>query len=119
MELSTQTVARRQPTEKPQDPRGSNGASIGTDPEAVPAPTHAKQSAESATADDEMSGDVPENVVNMRFIGSLELAESDRDFVSELLLTQLGSCGRRYRREAQKVGRKIISDMYSPPRVAA
>ena len=49
----------------------------------------------------------------------MEPVESDRDFISELLLTQLGSCGRSYRREAQEAGRKIISEMYSPPRVTA
>ena len=45
--------------------------------------------------------------------------ESDQDFISELLLNQLGSCGRSYRREAQRAGRKIVSEMYSPPRVTA
>ena len=58
--------------------------------------------------------DTSENVsedVSMGFIGSLEPDESAQDFVSELLLNQLGSCGRSYRREAQKAGRKIISEM--------
>ena len=82
MELSTHTGARRQPTEKPQDPRGSSGASLGTGPEAVSAPTHARQSAEFAAAGDEMHEGAPDNDVNMGFIGSLEPAESDRDFIS-------------------------------------
>ena len=42
---------------------------------------------------------------------------SDQDCISELLLDQLGSSGRSYTREAQRAGRKIISEMYSPPRV--
>jgi hypothetical protein len=36
-----------------------------------------------------------------------------------LLLQQLGSCGKSYRREAKAAGRRIISEMYSPPRVTA
>ncbi len=66
-----------------------------------------------------MDAGVHESYVNIGFIGSLEPVESDRDFISEMLLAQLGSCGRSYRREAQKAGRKIISEMFSPPRVTA
>ena len=95
------------------------GASTGTDPAAVSAPTYARQSAEFAAADDDMDQGVAENDVNMDFIGSFEPVESDRDSISELLLTQLGSCARSYRREAQNADRKIISEMYSPPRVTA
>ena len=62
-------------------------------------------------------GDNANEDVNMGFIGCMEPNESDHDSISELLLTQLGSCGRSYRREAQKAGRRIISEMYSPPRV--
>ena len=53
--------------------------------------------------------------MSMSFIGSLE-PERD-DFISELLLRQVGSSGRRYRREGRAAFAKIVSEIYSPPRV--
>ena len=53
----------------------------------------------------------------MGFIGSLE--PSADDCISELLLQQLGSYGRRYRRETRASCTRIVSEMYSPPRVTA
>ena len=55
--------------------------------------------------DDEMIGS----------LGSLE--PSVDDFVSDLLLQQLGSSGRKYKRESRKAHRAIVSDIYSPPRI--
>ncbi len=66
-----------------------------------------------------MDEGVPESDVDTGLTGSVELVESDLDFISELLLAHLGLCGRSYRREAQKAGRKLFSEMYSPPRVTA
>ena len=51
------------------------------------------------------------------FIGSLE--PSAEDYVSEILLQQLGSFGRSYRREARQSCSRLVSEMYSPPRVTA
>ena len=48
-------------------------------------------------------------------IGSLE--PSVDDFVSALLLTEMGASGRIFRRESRCVARKIVSEIYSPPRV--
>ena len=58
-----------------------------------------------------------DNDANMGFIGSLE--PSVDDFVSGMLLQQLGSSGRSYRREARASCTRIVSEMYSPPRVTA
>ena len=62
-------------------------------------------------------GSEPGHEMDVGFIGSLEPSASDQ--ISELLLQQLGSCGRGYQREAKAAGRRIISEMYSPPRVTA
>ena len=51
----------------------------------------------------------------MGFIGSLEPARDD--VVSSILLQQLGSVGRRYKRESRSAYKKIVSEIYSPPRI--
>ena len=68
---------------------------------------------------DEEMGDEghPDDDVNMDFIGSLE--PSLDDTVSSLLLAQLGSLGRSYRREARQSAKALVSEIYSPPRVTA
>ena len=45
------------------------------------------------------------------------LGPSADDVISEILLQQLGSSGRSYRRERRTAGRRLVSEMYSPPRV--
>ena len=50
-------------------------------------------------------------------IGSLE-PEFD-DFVSEMLLASVASSGRKYGRETRAAHRRIVSEVYSPPRVTA
>ena len=62
--------------------------------------------------DDEQNGDM-----DVGFLGSLEPTAGDT--VSELLLQQLGSSGSSYRREQRGAARRIVSEMYSPPRVTA
>ena len=54
------------------------------------------------------------NIDAEREIGSLE--PSVDDFVSELLLNQMGFA-RKYRREASAAAKRIVSELYSPPRV--
>ncbi len=73
------------------------------------------------TADADMDAG---NDVEMEFIGKLEVEDSlgsldpsPEDFIAGLLLQQLGSLGRRYRREARQGARAIVSEVYSPPRV--
>ena len=51
------------------------------------------------------------------FVGIME--ESAGDFIGGLLLQQLGGAGRSYRREHRKACSRIVSEMYSPPRVTA
>ena len=62
--------------------------------------------------------------VEMEFIGNLEvqgdlghLEPSVDDVVSEILLAQLGSLGRHYRREARQSAKALVSEVYSPPRI--
>ena len=52
--------------------------------------------------------------MDMGFIGSLQ--PSVDDCVAELLLAQLGA-GRRHIREHRQAARKLISEIYSPPRI--
>ncbi len=80
-------------------------------------------------SDDEMidmGAEDAERDVEMEFVGCLQVADdigklepSADDSISELLLQQLGSCGKSYRREARVAVRKIVSEIYSPPRVTA
>ena len=66
--------------------------------------------------DEAMGNDVDENGdINMNFIGNLEPQVDD--FVSDMLLQQIGSSSRSYRREAASACSRIVSEMYSPPRV--
>jgi hypothetical protein len=60
----------------------------------------------------EESGDT-----DMGYVGSLEPAFDD--FVSEMLLMSLASSGRKYGRETRAAHRRIVSEVYSPPRVTA
>ena len=57
------------------------------------------------------------NDVDMGYIGCL--VPDENDYVSELLLTTLVSSGRSYARERRAACRRIVSEMYSPPRVTA
>ena len=72
--------------------------------------------AEPGTAEDDETMDV-DNDDSMGFIGSLD--PSAEGYVSELLLQQLGSYGRSYTRETRASCTRIVSDMYSSPRVTA
>ena len=62
--------------------------------------------------------------VEMDFVGSLQVADdlgklepSFNDHLCEILLSQMGSSGRSYRREAAKARRALVSEVYSPPRI--
>ena len=57
------------------------------------------------------------NDMDMGHVGSLE--PEFGDFVSEMLLASLASSGRRYGREMRSAHRRIVSEIYSPPRVTA
>ena len=62
--------------------------------------------------------------VDMEFVGELNLVDdlgtlepSVDDTISALLLTQMGSSGRSYAREKASGARRILSEIYSPPRI--
>jgi len=59
--------------------------------------------------------------VTMGFIGSLEPTADD--FASEMILMAMGSCGKSRLRETRtacrRLGKAMVSEMYSPPRVTA
>ena len=64
--------------------------------------------------------------INMDFVGSMELHDNLGtlepaldDEISNMLLLQMGSSGRAYRREKASAAKKIVSEIYSPPRVTA
>ena len=46
-----------------------------------------------------------------------EIAEDEREIIA--VIRSLGGDGRRYRRERQRAVNKVVSEIYSPPRVAA
>ena len=62
--------------------------------------------------------------VEMDFVGDLAVEDtlgsvepSADDIASTLILQQLGSLGRSYRREARQGSRALVSEIYPPPRV--
>ena len=64
--------------------------------------------------------------INMDFVGSMELHDNLGtlepaldDEISNMLLLQMGSSGRAYRREKASAAKKIVSEIYSPPRMTA
>ena len=67
---------------------------------------------EDAMDQDEAPGDA-----EMGFLGSLQPEACDA--ASELLLMQLGSVGRSYKRETRQAFGKLVSEIYSPPRITA
>ena len=69
--------------------------------------------------DDEMETEdaKADDAMDMGVIGIM--GPSADDFIGELLLQQLGSSGRSYKRENRAACSRIVSEMYSPPRVTA
>ena len=74
------------------------------------------------TIDMEHEGD--SNDVEMNFVGCVaasqgigSLEPSVDDQVSQLLFAEMGSSGRIRRRDGRKAFRKLVSEIYSPPRV--
>ncbi len=53
----------------------------------------------------------------MGFIGSLQPSIDDE--ISNIMLQQLGCSGRSYKREKRRGMQKIVSEIYSPPRITA
>ena len=68
------------------------------------------QQAEAAEEEEETPKDT-----DMGYIGSLE--PSVEDVASQILLQQLGSTGRAYKREIRRGFKALISEVYSPPRI--
>ena len=75
---------------------------------------HAKRTTEGEdeTMSDEES--INDDDINMGFIGLLQPSFDDE--VSEFLLQQVGS---GYRREARQASKRVVSEIYSPPRVTS
>ena len=103
---------------------------MGDPPDEPPGETPAAGSHDAPTEpsnDMEVGGhDQASEDVEMDFIGSVEpydilgsLEPSADDTVSGLLLAQMGSAGRSYRREQSTAARKLPSAIYLPPRVTA
>ena len=55
--------------------------------------------------------------MTVSFLGSLQPSTGDE--VSRLMLQELGSVGRDYKRERRGAFKRIVSEVYSPPRVTA
>ena len=62
--------------------------------------------------------------VEMHFVGSMTTAQGIGqlnpqvdDCVAEMLLAQMGSSGRQCRRDGRRAARKLVSEIYSPPRI--
>ena len=77
-----------------------------------------------AAMDGGPGGEEIQQDVEMDFIGAMKAQEeigrlepSVDDVVSNLILQQIGSLGRSYRREARQGVKKLVSEIYSPPRV--
>ena len=99
---------------------------------AEPAPSRAQERVASTPEErlpdeDEEMATEPEGDVSMDFVGSLahdvhcghlgSLAPSFDDEVSDILLGQMGCTARGYQREGRAAARRIVSEVYSPPRV--
>ena len=67
------------------------------------------------TNDNTMDGDDDASMAG--FLGSIE--PSVEDEVTSMLLQQLGSSGRSYKREARQGFKQIVNEIYSPPRITA
>ena len=105
------------PRPTPVATRGVEGA-MGAPPDEPPGETPGE-------ADMQMDSNANQDV-DMDFIGNMELHDSlgnlepeTDDAVSQMLLMQMGSAGRAYRRDKASAARKIVSEIYSPPRVTA
>ena len=61
--------------------------------------------------------DANDDAMDMGIVGAME--PSADDFIGDLLLQQLGSSGRSYKREHRAACARIVSEMYSSPRVTA
>jgi hypothetical protein len=93
--------------------------------EAAPRTPHTSDVQADETLDSKMDEDHEANRdVEMDFVGLMDVPDqlgslepSFHDEISGLLLAQMGSTGKRYRREAATASRRIISEIYSPPRV--
>ena len=90
--LSTHAWARRQAAEKVQGPRGPNGLSADN---------------ESAADNFVTSG----NDLQLGFVG----AQDDADYM--YLISSMGASPGPFRRERRAASRRVVSEMYSPPRV--
>ena len=66
---------------------------------------------------EELFGPGDDDSMSVGFLGSLQPSAGDE--VSRLMLQELGSVGRGYKRERRRAFRNIVSEICSPPRVTA
>ncbi len=116
MRMPTGTEPRESTTRESTAPPGDEAA--------AEAPEHECADGGARAGDDVEMEETAGNDVEMDFVGCLDAAEgigslepSFDDLVSGLLLAQMGSAGKKYKREARTAGRKLVSEIYSPPRV--
>ena len=110
-ELSVDEVHRRWIASRNNSVAMPSQASSATIESNTPAMMHPHpRDSEIVGPENDESMDVDDNDA-MGFIGSLE--PSAEDYASEILLQQLGSFGRSYRREARASCTRIVSEMYS------
>ena len=93
---------------------------------AMGVPTDEAHPAETPVGDtmDTDVGNAGSNDVEMDFVGNVDpsqgigsLEPSFDDQVAEMLLAEMGSSGRVRRRDGRKAVRKMVSEIYPPPRV--
>ena len=103
-----------------QDVRGGSAAPL--TPRGTPLadePTVRDEEAAAGPEDEAMPGQEGNGDVEMDFVGCIDhtatgigsLEPNIGDFVSELLLAQMGSSGRQYRRESVQAARRIVSEI--------
>ena len=92
---------------------GTTAAGQGAEEPTAPADHEMEVDAE---ASNEMNTDIVGNVTVASGLGKMKPAFDDE--VPALLLGQMGSTGRSYRRKGCKAARRILGEVYSPPRIA-
>ena len=122
-ERAPMTPPRVAPAEGPPSLAGAEPA----ESRARPGDTTEEATIHEDSYDDMEMEDTPAGDVDMGFVGSLShdvscghlgsLEPSFDDEVSALMLAQMGCTSRGYRREGRTAIRRLVSEVYSPPRV--
>ena len=136
---SGDAAPERPAVDMPARPMSKPEAATDTSRDEVTAPTPAEETPAPHAVPDQEEVPVAPNVadaemdadpatsngdVEMDFVGHLSTADgigslepSVEDFVAELLIGQMGGTSRKHRRETNNAARRMVSEIYSPPRV--